>query len=106
MRRRYNIEPTSGEDGHFDGTGYGNWSPGPWRKLVDKNLPWVFKLTPDTLYQVCAGRALLLALASLCLSLSVAVPSRLLICTKRASLRARHADLEAGISFDIHENLS
>jgi len=47
----YNIEPTSGEEGHFDGTGYGNWSPGPWRKLIDKGLPWVFKMTPDTLYQ-------------------------------------------------------
>jgi len=47
----YNIEPTSGEAGYFDGTGYGNWSPGPWRKLVDKSLPWVFKMTPDTLYQ-------------------------------------------------------
>ncbi len=49
---RYNIEPTSGEAGYFGGTGYGNWSPGPWRKLVDKKLPWVFKMTPDTLYQV------------------------------------------------------
>jgi hypothetical protein len=53
--RRYNIEPTSGEAGYFDGTGYGNWSPGPWRKLVDKTLPWVFKMTPDTLYQVRPG---------------------------------------------------
>mmetsp|Transcript_86026 Transcript_86026/g.229571 ORF Transcript_86026/g.229571 Transcript_86026/m.229571 type:complete len:406 (-) Transcript_86026:319-1536(-) len=47
----YNIEPTSGEAGYWDDTGYGNWSPGPFRKLVDKNLPWVFKMTPDTLYQ-------------------------------------------------------
>jgi len=24
---------------------------GPFRKLIDNDLPWVYKLTPDTLYQ-------------------------------------------------------
>jgi hypothetical protein len=38
--------------GTFAGSGYGNWSPGPFRKLINKDLPFVYKLTPDTLYQV------------------------------------------------------
>ena len=50
---RYNLEPTS-EAGHFAGSGYGNWSPGPWRKLLGQDLPWVYSMTPDTLYQVRA----------------------------------------------------
>ena len=37
--------------GTFKGSGYGNWSPGPFRKLINDDLPWVYKLTPDTLYQ-------------------------------------------------------
>lgn len=47
----YNIEPVSAA-GTFKGSGYGNWSPGPFRKLINDDLPWVYKLTPDTLYQV------------------------------------------------------
>eukprot|EP00960_Hanusia_phi_P076656 768590-Hanusia_phi.AAC.27 len=38
-------------DEAYELSGYGNWSPGPFRKLITKDLPWVYKLTPDTLYQ-------------------------------------------------------
>mmetsp|Transcript_62507 Transcript_62507/g.146954 ORF Transcript_62507/g.146954 Transcript_62507/m.146954 type:complete len:361 (+) Transcript_62507:27-1109(+) len=46
----YNMEPIDAQ-GIFKGSGYGNWSPGPFRKLIDDDLPWQYKLTPDTLYQ-------------------------------------------------------
>jgi hypothetical protein len=46
----YNIQPESTQ-GTFKGSGYGNYSPGPFRKLINDQLPKVFKLTPDTLYQ-------------------------------------------------------
>lgn len=45
------MEPIDAQ-GIFKGSGYGNWSPGPFRKLIDDDLPWQYKLTPDTLYQV------------------------------------------------------
>jgi hypothetical protein len=47
----YNIEPIA-QSGTFKGSGYGNYSPGPFRKLINDDLPWVYKLAPDTLYQV------------------------------------------------------
>lgn len=46
----FNIEPIA-QSGVFKGSGYGNYSPGPFRKLINDDLPWVYKLAPDTLYQ-------------------------------------------------------